>query len=237
MQPNPLVLRPRRRVLVWAAVLTGAYACSFQDFSSLQEGASGGGGTATGGDASGGDSSGSGGASTGGTSSGGGNPGVGGLGGMGGVPESFLSNGSFETSNTMGWDVVPSTALADRHVYVQTATGTVPTPDGIYELAFWHDTDTYQVTISQVVEDLEDGTYTLSGFFSRGPNLQVALFARDCSEEDPEPRDIPVTDSNSFTVFRLTDIEVSGGRCEVGLTVEGGPGDWMNVDMLTLTKE
>lgn len=243
MQPNPLVHRPRRRLLVWAAALAGVYACSFQDFSSLQDGGgSSGGGTSGGGDGSGG----AGGAAstggspdTGGAASGGVGPGSGGggLGGMGGVPVSFIENGSFETGNTSSWDVVPSSALQNRHVYVQTPTGTVPAPDGVYELAFWHDTDSYQVTISQVVEDLEDGTYTLAGFFSRGANMTATLFARNCSDKDPEPRDIPMTDPNSFTLFRLTDIEVSGGRCEVGVMVDAGPGDWMNMDMLTLTKE
>ncbi len=162
---------------------------------------------------------------------------MGGMGGMGGMPQSFIANGSFETGNTMGWDVVPSSALDKRYAYVQTATGAVRPPDGVYELAFWHDTDSYQVTVSQVVEDLEDGSYTLAGFFSRGANMTATLFARNCSANDPEPRDIPMTDANSFTLFRLTEIEVSGGRCEVGVMVDAGAGDWMNVDMLTLTKE
>lgn len=229
---NARLLRPLRRVVACAAALAGLGACSFQDFGSLQDG-DGGSGNATGGDSSGGTSG------TGGTSGDGGQgPGTGGAGGgMGGALDSAIVNGSFETGNTMDWDVVPSTALADRHIYVQAPTGSVPTPDGVYELAFWHGTDSYQVTISQTVEGLEDGTYTLAGFFSRGAGLQATLFARNCSGEDPDPLEIPATDPNSFTLFRLMGIEVSGGTCEVGVSVDAGPNHWMNVDLLTLTKE
>lgn len=247
--------RPSIRLFRLASGFALLAACSFQDFSSLQDGEAGGGdgdgdgngdgdGDATGGTSTGdGDGDGSGGiGGTGGTSTGDGDGDgdgdtSGGMGGMGGMPVSVLENGSFETSSTAGWTIDPPGAVSSRHVFVQAPTGTVPAPDGIYELAFWHDTDSYEVTISQQVSDIPDGTYTLRGYFSRGPNLMVEFFARGCSDEDPQPEEIPVTDSNSFTLFIVEDIVVEGGECEIGISVSAGPGDWMNVDHITLTRE
>jgi hypothetical protein len=165
---------------------------------------------------------------------------------MGGEPStpgdllasSVLENGSFEIGTTGGWTVVPASAIAARHIYVETPTGSVTAPDGVYQLASWHGTDTYAVTASQKVDDLEDGTYTLQGYFMRGPGISVELFARNCSTEDPTPVVIPATSTSAFTPFTLSGVEVVGGSCEVGVNITtSAPGQWMNADVITLTKE
>jgi hypothetical protein len=154
------------------------------------------------------------------------------------LPFSVLENGSFETGTTGGWTVVPVSAIADRHIYVEPPTGLVAAPDGVYQLASWHGTETYEVTISQQVDGLEDGTYTLQGYFMRGAGISVEMFARNCSTEDPTPVVIPATSTSSFTPFTLSGIEVVGGSCEVGLNVATtAPGQFMNADVITLTKE
>lgn len=221
-------------------------ACSFQDFSSLDGGGDGSGDGDGDGDSgsggrtgtsSGGRSSSDGGASSGGKSEAGDGDGdMGGM-GMGGAPEPELLNPSFETGSTLNWEVSPASAISSRHVYVQFPTGEVPAPDGNYELAFWHATDSYDVIVSQKLTGLSDGTYTFSGYFSRGANLFVTMFAKNCSAKDPPPKEIPTTEPTSFTRFSLTDIEVKGGSCEVGITVEGGPNDWLNADLFALTRE
>ncbi len=208
-------------------------------------GGSNSGGSHAGGSNSGGSNSGgsnSGGSHTGGTGS---SSAVGGMGGMGGEPStpgsllssSVLENGSFEGSMD-GWTVVPASAISARHIYVEAPTGTVAAPDGVYQLASWHGTDKYEVTLSQQVDGLEDGTYTLQGYFMRGPGMSVQMFARNCSPEDPAPVVIPATATSAFTPFTLSGVEVVGGSCEVGLEVSNAaPGQWMNADVITLTKE
>ena len=237
----------RRFVLAVGGSMAWLAACSFQDFSSLDGGddsgtgdgdGDGDGDTGSGGrtnTSSGGRSGNEGGESSGGQGETG--DGDGDMGGMGGAPEPELLNPSFETGSTLNWEVSPSSAIASRHVYVQFPTGEVPAPDGNYELAFWHATDSYDLVVSQKLTGLSDGTYTFSGYFSRGANLLVTMFAKNCSAKDPTPKEIPSTDPSSFTRFSLTGIEVKGGSCEVGITVEGGPNDWMNADLFALTRE
>lgn len=233
-------------VLAVVTAMGSLAACSFQNFDSLQDGKGSGDGDGDGdgdgngdgdGDDSGG-SPGSGGKASGGSgASTGGDNSEGGAGGEEPIGESFLTNGSFETASTSDWTVSPSSALTDRHLFVQPPTGTVLSPDGTYQLAFWHDTDTYEATISQEMSDLEEGTYELRAYFSRGVGPTVTLFARDCSENDPEPLEIPVTDASSFTLFVIRDIEVTTDTCEVGLTVSAEPNHWVNVDHLTFSKK
>ena len=243
----------RVRAAVLSTLPAVALACSFQNFDDLQEGtnteASGGSDdedNESGGSSSSGGSGKGGSKSTGGQSGSGGDTADGGMGGeggtdmgLGGAPPEVpaLANASFETGNTAYWQVQPASALGSRHVFVQAPTGTVLAPDGTYELAFWHPEDTYQVTISQEIKGLPEGTYTLSAQVSRGTHIEVFLFARGCADEDPEPAEVSITDANSFTSFYLRGIEVDSDTCEVGLTVDAGPNDWMNVDLFELTRE
>ncbi len=262
----PLCSRPasakRRTRSSYALLLTCLFtvgwlgACSFQNFDELQEG----GGDGDGSDGTFGDGDGSGGTfgdgdgdgdskSTGGSASrsSGGQTGAGaegggtGEGGMGGEndtePTNLLGNPSFEMGSTAGWTVTPASALTNRHVFVQFPTGTVKAPDGYQELAFWHGSDSFEIEISQKLENLETGTYNLSAFFTRGPGLTATLFAKSCSSQDPDPLEVPVTDANSFTKFTLREIEVTSDTCVVGITVSAAPTEWMNVDGFSFEKE
>jgi hypothetical protein len=166
----------------------------------------------------------------------GGTAGKGGTGGTGAVGE--LVNPSFESNSTAGWTVSPPEALTNRWIYTQAPTGTVPAPDGAYELATWHNMTGYQVEIYQNVTGLEDGTYTFSGFFSWGLVINdIYLFARNCGATDPDPMPVPTTPSDSFVQVSMTGIEVVGGSCEVGLYVDGSVNAWMNADNFALEPE
>jgi hypothetical protein len=161
---------------------------------------------------------------------------TGGTGATGATGE--LVNPSFETFSTVGWTIDPPSAATKRYIFVQAPTGTVPAPDGTYELATWHQTDGFQVEIYQNVTGLEDGTYTFQGSFSRGEGLnEIYMFARNCGGAEPDPMPIPVTSPSAFEVIALTGIEVSGGSCEVGVYVDSNLGNWMNADKFSLEPE
>jgi hypothetical protein len=98
-------------------------------------------------------------------------------------------------------------------------------------------TDAYTVEIYQTVTGLEDGTYTFQGHFSRGPQNEIYLFARNCGGTDPAPFPVPETPTDSFVAVALTGIEVSGGSCEVGLFVDSELENWMNADLFSLEPE
>jgi len=168
--------------------------------------------------------------------------GAGGMGGSGGSGVSGamgqLVNPSFETSNTSGWTVAPADALTNRYAYVQFPLGTVPAPHGTFELATWHMTDAFTVEIFQTVTGLEDGTYTFAGHFMRGAEFnELYLFARNCSETDPDPVPIPMTAADAFLTVSLTGIEVAGGSCEVGIHVDSNATNWMDADLFSLELE
>jgi len=149
-----------------------------------------------------------------------------------------LVNPSFETSNTLGWTVDPTDALTKRHAFVQLAQGTATVPDGAYQFSTWHMTDTYTVEVHQTVTGLEDGTYTFKGYFSRGDGFNaVSLFARNCGGTDPEPVPVPLTDASQWLNVELPGIEVVGGSCDVGLSIDSNPANWLNADLFTFEKE
>jgi hypothetical protein len=156
------------------------------------------------------------------------------------VTQDTLVNPSFE-SQLLGWTVDPATAIAARYVYTQQPTGGGMTKDGLYELATWHLTDAYTVSVSQRLTGLEPGTYTFSGWFSTTSTDGAYLFARDCGE--PEVRvDIPPLTWEWFEIA-IVSFTVSSTSCEVGITVSGdatgasGAQDWLNADMFSFTKD
>ena len=170
------------------------------------------------------------------TSAGGAAGDTGNNGGTGAVGQ--LVNPSFETSNTLGWTVEPTEALTKRHAFVQLPQGTATVPDGAYEFSTWHMTDAVTGEIYQTVTGLEDGTYTFKGYFSRGDGFNsVSMFARNCGGTDPEPVPVPLTDPSQWLNVEVTGIEVTGGSCDVGLSIDSNPANWLNADQFTFAKE
>src|ERR1041384_4748075 len=137
-----------------------------------------------------------------------------------------------------GMTVEPADALTKRHAFVQVAQGSSTIPDGIYQFSIWHGTDTYTVDLHQTVTGLEDGTYTFKAYFTRGDGFtDVQMFARDCGGPDLEPMPVPLTDASQWLNVELTGIEVTGGSCDVGLSIGANPANWLNADLFTFEKE
>jgi hypothetical protein len=155
------------------------------------------------------------------------------------VPQDTLVNPSFEP-DLRGWTIDPPTAIAARYVYAQYPTNRKPY-DGDWELATWHQTDAYTVTVSQTLTGLEPGTYTFSGWLSTTSTDGAYLFARNCGEPEVTV-DIPPL---SFDWFQITiqSFTVSSDSCEVGISISGdatgasGMPDWLNADMFSFTKD
>lgn len=148
-----------------------------------------------------------------------------------------LLNPSFETHSTVGWTVQPPDALTQRFIFVQGAQGTATVQDGTYELGTWHDKSSFQLEIFQKVKGLADGTYTFKGYFTVGPNYKsLKMFARNCGGAALAPLPLSSTAVDEWLPVELTGIEVVGGSCEVGLSIESNPGNWMNADLFSLQK-
>lgn len=156
------------------------------------------------------------------------------------VTQDTLVNPSFE-SQLQGWTVDPPTAIAARYVYTQQPTGGGMTKDGLYELATWHETDAYTVSVSQTLTGLEPGTYTFRGWFSTTSTDGAFMFARNCGEPEVTV-DIPPLTWEWFEIA-IVSFTVSSTSCEVGITVSGdatgtsGAQDWLNADLFSFTKD
>lgn len=148
-----------------------------------------------------------------------------------------LENPSFEKS-TIGWTVDPSDALTKRYAFVQVAQGSATVPDGAYQFSTWHMTDAFAVDLHQTITGLEDGVYTFQGYFARGDGFNsVTIWARDCGGTDPAPVQVPLTDASQWLNVEVTGIEVIGGSCEVGLSIDSNPTNWLNADFFSFEKE
>lgn len=148
--------------------------------------------------------------------------------------DNILTNSSFEEGWT-GWSVEPE-ASRNTHARVKWPQPGSVTPNGESEeflLGTWHDADAYVLSVVQPVDALEDGSYGLIGFFNWGGAVNaVRMFARNCGGDDIY-QDVQPTADTQWREVIITDIEVVGGHCEVGLEIDSNPGGWLNADMFS----
>jgi hypothetical protein len=169
-------------------------------------------------------------------------------GGAGGEPPAQptgeLVNPSFE-NGLLGWTIDPASAAdPSQHspnkppVFQQwggAGAVNVKAVDGDYVLSTWYGTAAYTARIYQVIEGLEDGTYTLKAHIANIATINTAeLYAKGCSDSDPAP--LSLTGSETLVERVLEGIEVKGGRCEIGINVDAKAADWLNADLVSFEK-
>lgn len=161
-------------------------------------------------------------------------PADGGAGGEPAVkPTGELVNPSFE-DGLNGWTVEPETPAVFAQWGGKDAAN-VKAFDGSWVLSTWDMAAPYTVRIYQVINGLEDGTYKLTAQVSNKPGLKRAeLYAKGCGGADPAPMTLP--GAVTFFEVSLNEIEVVGGKCEVGLDLDAAAADWVNADLFTFTK-
>lgn len=172
-------------------------------------------------------------------------PGPAGAGGEGGMdsggaggeppvkPKGELINPSFE-DGLVGWTVDPPTPAVFAQWGGKDAAN-VRAVDGNWVLSTWDMSNAYTARIYQVIEGLEDGTYKLTAQVSNKAGLKRGeLYAKNCGGTDPAPATLP--GAITFFEVSLTDIEVVGGKCEIGLDIDASAADWVNADLFTFTK-
>jgi hypothetical protein len=148
-------------------------------------------------------------------------------------PTGELVNPSFE-DGLNGWTVAPVTPA----VFPQwggAGAASVKAFDGNWVLSTWDMSAPYTVRIYQVIDGLEDGIYKLSAQVSNKPGLKRAeLYAKDCGGAEATPMTLP----GAVALFEvsLNEVEVVGGKCEVGLDLDASAADWVNADLFTFTK-
>ncbi len=100
---------------------------------------------------------------------------------------------------------------------------------GDYSFKYWLDKP-FQFTLSRRFEGLKDGTYSLRVWaMGGGGEKDYFLFARGYGGPELQSR-IVNTGWQKWTLYEIKGIPVSGGVCEIGLSMDGGAGNWGNAD-------
>lgn len=107
---------------------------------------------------------------------------------------------------------------------------------GNYSFKYWLDKP-FQFTLSRRFIDLKAGKYTLGVWVAGGGGEKsFKLFARGYG--GPElSADIVDTGWQKWRLYEIKGIPVSGGACEIGLSIEGNAGNWGNADDFEFLRE
>ena len=107
---------------------------------------------------------------------------------------------------------------------------------GNYSFKYWLDKP-FQFTLSRRFIDLKAGKYTLGVWAAGGGGEKsFKLFARNYGGSELSA-DIVDTGWQKWRLYEIKGIPVSGGACEIGLSIEGNAGNWGNADDFEFLRE
>lgn len=100
---------------------------------------------------------------------------------------------------------------------------------GDYSFKYWLDKP-FQFTLSRRFEGLKDGNYSLRVWaMGGGGEKSYFLFARSYGGPELQAK-IVNTGWQKWKLYEIKGIPVSGGVCEIGLSMDGDSGNWGNAD-------
>lgn len=170
----------------------------------------------------------------------GGAPVAGGAGGEGGAPvvvADVLDNGGFEVHHENWVDVPPWVRSADVEAHMAAASykedGGART--GMGYLNVWIGT-AYEVTVSQVVEPLPNGTYSVTLWHEGGAYLDQYVFVRGHDEANAlNEIAVDTVPGDDYAPLTIPNIPVTSGRIEIGIYSDAQAGAWSHFDDVALT--
>jgi arabinogalactan endo-1,4-beta-galactosidase len=143
----------------------------------------------------------------------------------------LIADGGFEKDGLAGWAVAGDAGAFSNERNPGNAHA------GARSLHYWGD-QAFKSEISQVLTGLEVGTYTLKAWSAgAGVDKALRLFARDCGGTALKATALANAGWQKWQQYVVTGIAVSGGRCTVGIAVDGPAGDWGNVDDIEFERE
>jgi len=143
----------------------------------------------------------------------------------------LISDASFEKADLEGWTVAGDTAAFSN----ERNSGNAHT--GVRSLHYSGDKP-FKSEISHAFTGIKDGSYTLKAWAAGGGGeTALQLFTRDCGGTQAKATDMTNTGWQKWKQYVMTGIKVSGGRCTVGVSVDGLTGNWGNVDDIEFARE
>ncbi len=139
------------------------------------------------------------------------------------ITVSMLKNPGFELGSYEGWEIT-GTGIKDN---METSAGNVHS-GGAYAGGYWLDSD-FQFTISQTIEGLTPGEYTVSAW-SEGAGGEKEFYLFATSGDVTAKQDIINTGWNFWSQYSVDITVDESGTCTVGLYCDGNAGDWGTFD-------
>jgi arabinogalactan endo-1,4-beta-galactosidase len=140
-----------------------------------------------------------------------------------GYTRNYATNPGFETGDLSGWTVDGNTEAVNISNEAQNV------HQEMYALHYWLGKP-FHFALSQTITDLVDGTYAFSLWNQGGGGEKILqLFARDCGG-NTKTMDIVNTGWQKWTNPTIQGIQVTGGKCTIGLTLDSDAGSWAFVD-------
>lgn len=92
----------------------------------------------------------------------------------------------------------------------------------------------YTARLTQTIDELPDGTYTLKAWVKSGGGQNICrLYTKSGGAEYVRSLKEPI---GEWTEVVIRDIEVTDGKCEIGLYSDAHADDWVQIDNLSLVK-
>jgi arabinogalactan endo-1,4-beta-galactosidase len=140
-----------------------------------------------------------------------------------GYTRNYAANPGFETGDFSDWTVEGDTSAVNisneaQNVYQET-----------YAMHYWLGKP-FHFTVSQTISGLVDGTYAFSLWIQGGGGEKVLqIFNKDCGGE-AKTQDIVNTGWQQWSNPTIKGIQVNGGQCTIGLSLDSEAGSWAFVD-------
>lgn len=143
----------------------------------------------------------------------------------------LIDDGGFEKGELKDWSVSGDAGAASNERNPGNA------HSGLRSLHWWRG-EPFKVELSHAFTGLQDGRYTLRAWAAGGGGEKaLQLFARDCGDAATHGADITNTGWQKWKQYTVSGIQVSGGRCTVGVRVDGQTGNWGNLDDIEFLRE
>jgi hypothetical protein len=152
-----------------------------------------------------------------------------------GSSNNYILNPSFEADRVLqtslaGWSY--SSNVSDSTHMINIKQSTVP---GNFSMQHLYDQD-YQATTYQDISNIPNGTYTLKVWvMSSGGQKTCNVFVKDFGGEE---KDYAINNNiGTWTEMTIPNINVTNGKCQVGVYSDASAGQYCQVDNFSLIKD
>jgi len=144
------------------------------------------------------------------------------------IPDSSFESGTLDPTWVLAGDGVKAAAPVEKNP------GNAHSGD--YSFKYWLDKP-FQFTLTRRFTGLKDGKYSFRAWaMGGGGEKDYYLFARGYGGPDRTAK-IVNTGWQKWKLYEIKGVPVSGGVCEIGLSIDGAAGNWGNVDDVEFVRD